>query len=561
MVHLEIRFPAGRYHATPWGRHVNEGAVEWPPSPWRLLRAFLATGFNRLGWTEVPDPARALVEKLGAAPPCYRLPAASTSHTRHYMPQLKEATALVFDSFAYVGTEEESALLATFEVELTDSERRMLEELVSRMTYLGRAESWVDVKLQDTIPPWARRGSHVECVAAEVAPCPERERIPLLAPLSAPEYEAWREGALVAERGRWLEEARGKAESKGKKAPASLSKKEAAELEALFPVNLVEALRTDTRTLQKAGWSQPPGSRWLSYWVPLDALSSRRPARPSPPPPRGVTTALFALAADTAHKQALPLLKDAVLRAEALHKALVKASSDRDGGGLPSPCFTASAGEDKLKGHQHAALLPLGLDERGRIDHVLIHCPMGFDAQAWAALGRIKATWVKGLPKIYVTLVGHGTPEDFEDVPQLGEAATWRSYTPFVAPRYVKPRGRNTLESQIREELEGRGFPSPCAVEVEVEGERYVAASQFPALQPDRIRGPEGEPLRLATHWRHFRKERIEEARKPPAQPVIGLRIRFDRPVQGPLTLGYGSHFGLGQFVPEAAQGRCLLPK
>ena len=23
---VELRFPAGRYHATPWGRHVNEGA-------------------------------------------------------------------------------------------------------------------------------------------------------------------------------------------------------------------------------------------------------------------------------------------------------------------------------------------------------------------------------------------------------------------------------------------------------------------------------------------------------------------------------------------------------
>ena len=36
---LVLTFPWGRYHANPWGRHVNEGAVELPPSPWRLLRA------------------------------------------------------------------------------------------------------------------------------------------------------------------------------------------------------------------------------------------------------------------------------------------------------------------------------------------------------------------------------------------------------------------------------------------------------------------------------------------------------------------------------------------
>ena len=33
MTTIELTFPAGRYHATPWGRHVNEGAVEWPLLP------------------------------------------------------------------------------------------------------------------------------------------------------------------------------------------------------------------------------------------------------------------------------------------------------------------------------------------------------------------------------------------------------------------------------------------------------------------------------------------------------------------------------------------------
>lgn len=32
-VAVEFRFPARRYHATPWGNHVNEGLIEWPPSP------------------------------------------------------------------------------------------------------------------------------------------------------------------------------------------------------------------------------------------------------------------------------------------------------------------------------------------------------------------------------------------------------------------------------------------------------------------------------------------------------------------------------------------------
>ena len=49
---LAIRFPLGRYHANPWDRAVNEGETEWPPSPWRLLRALVATWHTR--WPDLP---------------------------------------------------------------------------------------------------------------------------------------------------------------------------------------------------------------------------------------------------------------------------------------------------------------------------------------------------------------------------------------------------------------------------------------------------------------------------------------------------------------------------
>ena len=56
MFALAIRFVAGRYHATPWGRHVNEADVAWPPEPWRLLRAFVAQSAF--------DPQRAYAERV-----------------------------------------------------------------------------------------------------------------------------------------------------------------------------------------------------------------------------------------------------------------------------------------------------------------------------------------------------------------------------------------------------------------------------------------------------------------------------------------------------------------
>src|SRR5258708_7940547 len=81
MIRLLFDFSTGGYHATPWGHHVNEGLVEWPPSPWRIIRAMLARGYTKLGWQQVPDEMRRLVEALAASEPSYRLPRATNGHT------------------------------------------------------------------------------------------------------------------------------------------------------------------------------------------------------------------------------------------------------------------------------------------------------------------------------------------------------------------------------------------------------------------------------------------------------------------------------------------------
>lgn len=87
MIRIGLTFTAGRYHATPWGRHVNEGAVEWPPSPWRVSRALIAVGFSKLSWTEIPQTAKELLVQLIERLPTYWLaPEVTTGHTRHYMP-------------------------------------------------------------------------------------------------------------------------------------------------------------------------------------------------------------------------------------------------------------------------------------------------------------------------------------------------------------------------------------------------------------------------------------------------------------------------------------------
>ena len=85
MLAIKFTFTANRYHATQWGRHVNEGVLEWPPSPWRILRGVVAT-WQRTRPDLAPDRVVPVLEALAAERPRFKLPDGSTGHTRHYMP-------------------------------------------------------------------------------------------------------------------------------------------------------------------------------------------------------------------------------------------------------------------------------------------------------------------------------------------------------------------------------------------------------------------------------------------------------------------------------------------
>jgi CRISPR-associated protein Csb2 len=154
-VTVAIRFPLGRYHATPWDRSVNEGAVEWPPSPWRLLRALVATWYTRSPELPAPELDR-LLDALGG-PPCYRVPEAVPGHTRHYLPDAGHRTGepgrtdLTLDPYLHVSPDCE-LLVRWEEAELTGAQRETLSKLLELVPYLGRAEAVCQARLLDSDP-------------------------------------------------------------------------------------------------------------------------------------------------------------------------------------------------------------------------------------------------------------------------------------------------------------------------------------------------------------------------------------------------------------------------
>lgn len=522
MATIALRFPGGRYHATPWGKHVNEGDVEWPPSPWRLLRALLATGFTKLGWTTVPAEAHTLVTRLAEALPVYRLPAGVVAHTRHYMPTRSKTTKVID---AFIRVDPAADLLVHYPVSLSPEELELLEHLVANLGYLGRAESWVDGRLVDDIVPdedWCRP------VVPGSGSLPDRgeEQVAVLAPVSAAEYAPWREATLVRELTDF--------ESRRGRKPTP---KDRQQLETPYPKDLVACLLVETVDLQRHGWSQPPGSRRVLYIRPANAVetrpavsvSSRRSTRP-------MEAALLALASDTRRGNALPPFTRCLPQAEVLHQSLISLLGDR------APECVALTGRDPETGkplggrHDHAHYLPLDLDEDGRLDHVLIHARMGLDVLAQEAIQRLSRTWMKGDDKdLIVTLAGHGNLGTFADqlrlrsgrqVPALGVSRVWASITPFVPPRYLRPRG-HLLEDQVRAELESRGLPQPVRVDI---------------MSRDEL---------VERRLLRFVRTRREGKPQPPVSRFYGIRLIFAEPVAGPIALGYASHYGLGLFGAE----------
>src|SRR6516165_4180369 len=151
---IDLYFLASRLHATPWGRHVNEGAVEWPPSPWRLLRALIATWHLKNRDAFDHETLCSLVTALAEKPPRYWLPPASLGHTRHYMPYLegsKVKTTKVFDTFVHLAAGEPVRIF--WDVALTPEQEQALRLLLKNLGYFGRAESLVEARLVAGVEP------------------------------------------------------------------------------------------------------------------------------------------------------------------------------------------------------------------------------------------------------------------------------------------------------------------------------------------------------------------------------------------------------------------------
>lgn len=548
MIHIKIDFPAGRWHATAWGTHVNEGVPEWPPCPWRILRALLAA-WHWKHHRRDEAVLRALIDKLASAAPDYLLPTASAAHTRHYMPVIegkKETKTKIFDTFVHVNKrgedDENESLWIRWDIALTAEEHALLGVLLASLSYMGRAESLVIATLLDSRDFFPTDGVWTIPAdsAANTAPSdgnPACERIRLLMPQAV---------SVCSQTDVSPKNVSAKKTARGKKKTADA------------PATLFDALQLDNADWKKEGRNLPPGSRWMEYFRPRDCFKIapiKAPLRHRDLP----TVARFALTCKVP-----PSITQSLSLAERFHQALCKHLGD---GNKSSSITGFDDNGFPRTDNAHAYFLP-ECDSHGYVTHMTLHAPCGFDENASHALGRIRKIWgMEGEGfEVEIVLLGTGRPADFQHAsPYFRPSRTWISLTPFVPVRHAKATRTgipkidlvNGLQKGSPEHdclrllqltaasLKGFGIELPVPVKVLRSG----AGQETGQGIGERITTPH---VLRSIHCLDFQRQRVNSGATRGDHRGFALQLEFENPVTLPFGFGYAAHFGLGLFVPVA---------
>lgn len=414
MIGIELSFPTGRFHATPWGRNVNEGVPEWPPSSYRLARALVDVWSRKA--RDLPEGRFLRVLRLLGRPPLYALPPVRFHHIRFWQSSNEKNPSkrqLIFDPFATCG---EERVLMAFEAEATTEAADDLQQLLSMLAFFGRSESWVQARAVDCLEEreW-------NCFPFDEAGPGNTARV---ACFDFPE---------------------------DKNGPDCLS-----------------SLATTTEELLSKGRDRPDCFRWVHYSLPGNSeetifLGKGRTRKK-------VRSALYALSS-----KVLPLVEETLPLAERVRSYLMGIHK-RLAGGDPARVSPRFSGKNStgapLHGHRHAFFQPLDIDGDGRIDHLLVHGREPFDELEITALDELREVWqTGGRPDLEFVLMNLG-----ECVPG-NRSKYWRSATPFVTTRHHR-KGRGTREewivAELLREFDAHGIPRPVSVELtgEVPGNR-----------------------------------------------------------------------------------------
>ncbi|MGH2763645.1 MAG: type I-G CRISPR-associated protein Csb2 [Thermoleophilaceae bacterium] len=597
---LSIRFPFGRYAATPWYRSRREevGNVEWPPSPWRFGRALLAVAWEH---GREPDKARstAIARRLASSLPRYSLPASGELHYTQWMPTLQFSDALTAgerldNGHSLLDVDPDDPLIVSWPAaELGCGDLGLLDRLLARMPFLGQSVSVCDVRRVDA-------GEHRD----------DRGWARAAEPAEEPPAGADRLRLLVAD-----------------------------------PQITDDELAADTSDATLKMQPAPPGTRWVTYLVDrggtrpvpagragIAAITYRLdgPLRPpvgrldDPPRDPGVIRRAVALAVGKATGRSAPdpgalTLFDDDLdgRAERLRLELEGELPLRSAGRLLEPVELLAVGrkelaiaarEAEVERPQGAFECALVLDSvewdpapafarpeslsPGPVCFVLRseNLPPLADAITVAEVFRRRLLGVAGArfgAEAIPSRLSGREPSGARLRQDHRHAHFLVGSTDGSTVTHLMVWARNGFSEPEREAIMAVRLPALSGAGIELRlapdhpwlGPAAIWSSALPFLpvrHPKRRRGrlidtieeqvalelqrrgfPEPVSVSpIEQDWRFVRTTRRARAGSKPGLGRHGVRIEFDHPVPGPIALGANSHFSMGLFSPANGSTR-----
>jgi hypothetical protein len=253
-----------------------------------------------------------------------------------------------------------------------------------------------------------------------------------------------------------------------------------------------------------------------------------------------------------------------------------------------------------LAGHEHAHYFATDENGDGRLDHVTVFCPRGFDEADVEALGSLRTIYRRGnRPEVRMILLGLGGVERLaQRGSQPGPSLTvglllgvtfagrgplsqpgWEDADRDVCAPSDAPNDAPN-DAPIGAPVGASSDASKCGAKVFATSKRWRSVTPFslprfpnrgggkpprPRDLPEaqlvqelvardlpepisirRIEGyqPVGRPL---VRWLEFHTQRFKGTQ---GKGLAGFEIEFAEPVSGPIAIGFGCHFGLGLFMP-----------
>ncbi|HEV2455341.1 MAG TPA: type I-U CRISPR-associated protein Csb2, partial [Verrucomicrobiae bacterium] len=416
-------------------------------------------------------------------------------------------------------------------VDLPPAKFNALKTLAARLGYFGRAESIVEASVRTELPEKIGQTHSVAKLLAEDTPQPPKtELVRLLAPKNPEEYLKWRDEFLKSHT----------PPTGGKKKAARKPKAVETPEEPIVPPDLFAAVHADTGKLQAAGWNLPPGAQYVNYTRPENAFA------PAAKPGFRRREKLPTVARYAAVSTVAPSITQAISVADRVHDALCKWSDQGKG---RAAVFTGLGDDGKPRDdHAHAHIFCEANGARDAITHITIWATMGFDDVACLALRKLNKVWGHSGHDVRLVLHGIGQPNDFADCEFFRSSKKWRSLTPFVSTRHAKTFRDGRPKMAVNGwQIGSGGHDLLRLLALHPHGVGATIKQLEERERPFQFGSRSLRSLQFQTTRYNGNGNRGNSSGN-------AFCVTFSERVSGPLALGYGSHFGLGLFVPVLAE-------